>query len=585
MGSRSLASRTRSHDEQSGEGFPSGQGCGRASHAGSRKLVDAADPSAEVGAVIGGKYKLKSLLGTGGMGAVYEAENTWTRRPVALKLLHPAFANSREVVERFMQEAQLASQIRHPNIVDVLDLGQEPSDNSLFIVQELLHGNDLRTLLDASGRLDVPTAIDIALPLMGALAVAHRRGVVHRDIKPENIFLAHDDSGEVVPKLIDFGISKIATDAPGSRNLTQSGTLVGTPNYMSPEQARGDAQIDGRSDVWSLGVVLYEMLSGCVPFDAPNQNVLMVKIIMEQAPRIETVAPDVHSALAAIVHGALVNDREGRLSDMPAFIAALLQSGLWGPELFERHRRSLSISAEISGHLQAIARAGAQYTPTHVAPSRPTPSNLAPPMTQPEYSALPRVPPPSLTNEAVFAGTRQEETAPLPAGKPMETPVAWSPQEATADVVSGAPRWVVALVGTATIVLVVVAGAVWLQGSGPRIVTPPTPATNQGSVAPPQQTTPIEPPQTPVTPSQAPLAPPPIAPAVLDAGVATQPPRVVARPSRPPARGVIAPPTASPPPVRAPAVGAPVVRTPAVRAPVVRTPGENSQNGAPILGL
>jgi serine/threonine-protein kinase len=548
-------------------------------------LVDAADPSAEVGAVIGGKYKLKSLLGTGGMGAVYEAENTWTRRPVALKLLHPAFANSREVVERFMQEAQLASQIRHPNIVDVLDLGQEPSDNSLFIVQELLHGNDLRTLLDASGRLDVPTAIDIALPLMGALAVAHRRGVVHRDIKPENIFLAHDDSGEVVPKLIDFGISKIATDAPGSRNLTQSGTLVGTPNYMSPEQARGDAQIDGRSDVWSLGVVLYEMLSGCVPFDAPNQNVLMVKIIMEQAPRIETVAPDVHSALAAIVHGALVNDREGRLSDMPAFIAALLQSGLWGPELFERHRRSLSISAEISGHLQAIARAGAQYTPTHVAPSRPTPSNLAPPMTQPEYSALPRVPPPSLTNEAVFAGTRQEETAPLPAGKPMETPVAWSPQEATADVVSGAPRWVVALVGTATIVLVVVAGAVWLQGSGPRIVTPPTPATNQGSVAPPQQTTPIEPPQTPVTPSQAPLAPPPIAPAVLDAGVATQPPRVVARPSRPPARGVIAPPTASPPPVRAPAVGAPVVRTPAVRAPVVRTPGENSQNGAPILGL
>jgi serine/threonine protein kinase len=563
-------------------------------------VVDTADASAGVGAVVGGKYMLKSLIGTGGMGAVYEAENTWTRRPVALKLLHPAFANSREVVERFMQEAQLASQIRHPNIVDVLDLGQEPSDNSLFIVQELLHGNDLRTLLDASGRLDVPTAIDIALPLMGALAVAHRRGVVHRDIKPENIFLAHDDSGEVVPKLIDFGISKIATDAPGSRNLTQSGTLVGTPNYMSPEQARGDAQIDGRSDVWSLGVVLYEMLSGCVPFDAPNQNVLMVKIIMEQAPRIETVAPDVHPALAAIVHGALVNDREGRFSDMPAFIAAVLQSGLWGPELFERHRRSLSISAEISGHLQAIARAGAQHTPTHVAPSRPTPSTLAPPMTQPEYSAMPRVPPPSLTNEAVFAGTRQEETAPLPAGKPMETPVAWSPQEATADVASGAPRWVVALVGAATIVLVVVAGAVWLQGSGPRIVTPPTPATNQGAVAPPRQTTPIEPPQTPVTPSHATLAPPPIAPAVMDAGVATQPPRVVARPGRPPAGGVIAPPTASPPPVRAPAVGAPgvrapavgapVVRTPAVgapvvRTPVVRTPGENSQNGAPILGL
>ena len=536
-------------------------------------MADTADASARVGTVVGGKYALKSLIGTGGMGAVYEAENTWTRRPVALKLLHPEFANSREVVERFMQEAQLASQLRHPNIVDVLDMGQEESDNSLFIVQELLHGNDLRTLLDASGRLDAPTAIDIVLPLMGALALAHRRGVVHRDIKPENIYLAHDESGEVVPKLIDFGISKIVTDARGDRNLTQAGTLVGTPNYMSPEQARGDAQVDGQSDVWSLGVVLYEMLSGSVPFDAPNQNVLMVKIIMEHAPRIETVAPDTHPALAEIVQGALSNDRAGRFADMPAFIAAVLQSGLWGAELFERHRRSLAISAEMTGQFQALARASAQHAPSHVTPARVTPPSLAPQaMPQPEMATLPRITPPPMTDDTIVDDTivtvmRAGEVAQLRAGGASETPVAWSPRETPARTTSGTPRWVIVLAGVATMVLVAVAGAVWMQRREPVGVTAPVPATVQAAVVPSVVQPPVEPPQTPVTPIAQPVAAPAVARVAPDAAVAAQPSVV--------ARSVASPVRSAPPAARAPVV----------RAPVVRAPNNGTQNGAPILGL
>jgi serine/threonine protein kinase len=575
-------------------------------------VADTADASARVGTVVGGKYALKSLIGTGGMGAVYEAENTWTRRPVALKLLHPEFANSREVVERFMQEAQLASQLRHPNIVDVLDMGQEESDNSLFIVQELLHGNDLRTLLDASGRLDAPTAIDIVLPLMGALALAHRRGVVHRDIKPENIYLAHDESGEVVPKLIDFGISKIVTASRAdARNLTQTGTLVGTPNYMSPEQARGDAQVDGQTDVWSLGVVLYEMLSGSVPFDAPNQNVLMVKIIMEHAPRIESVAPDLQPALAELVHRALANDRASRFSDMSVFISAVLQSGLGGVELFERHRRSLAISAEMTGHFQALARARGVTTPAHVTPASTPSQPSVPPSAMPSLEAptVPRLaaldtidqeaptsvsrrPGPaaiavlrsspesaSLAAQHVDAPT-MPRIAPPHGSVPTPTPIGWVQQTEEAQestpAPAGTPRWVVAAAGVAALLLVVVAGVFWVQRHDPSVASQPTTATTPRSAA--ERPSP-EPARAPVTPlAEAPV--PAIVAIVPDASVA-----VPREPAHPPAA------VAATRPVREPVSPRPIVqRHPTVRPvaprPVVQRPPRNgTQNGAPILGL
>lgn len=529
------------------------------------------DASERVGTVIGGKYHLLSVLGTGGMGAVYRAENTWTRREVALKLLHPELTNSREVVERFMQEAQLASQLRHPNIVDVLDMGQEPSDGSFFIVQELLHGNDLRTVIDASGRLDAETSIDIVLPLMGALALAHRRGVVHRDIKPENIFLAQDESGETVPKLIDFGISKIMTASRDARNLTQTGTLVGTPNYMSPEQARGDVLVDGQTDVWSLGVVLYEILSGRVPFDAPNQNVLMVKIIMEAAPRIETVAPDLPASLAAIVHTALANDRDARFADMPAFIAAVLQSGLWGPELFERHRRSLALSAEITGHFQALARLSASATPARVTPPQSMPPTSSPSQeapTMPRLAALE-----TIDQEAPTRVARLADIAPTPTIQALSpsaasaTPVGWSQETivAHASVSGGTPRWVLVLAGAATLVLVAMAGGLWVRRH--ELSASPSASTEARAVSVPARAArePLD--EAPVTPVTEPVAMPRV-PVAVDAGSERREP---ARPQR----QVV--------PVRR-AVASPLVR-PTVPRPAMQPSHNTPQNGAPILGL
>ncbi len=444
-------------------------------------MIDPGVATARVGSVIGGKYALQSLLAVGGMGAVYAAENTWTRRPVAVKLLHPEFVRTPEVAHRFMQEAQLASQLRHPNIVDVLDLGQDPADSSLYIVQELLHGNDLRAVLDASGRLDVSAAIDIVLPLAGALSLAHQRAVVHRDIKPENVFLAKDEHGGAVPKLIDFGISKVTTEGRDDRNLTQAGTLVGTPNYMSPEQARGEAQLDGQTDVWSLGVMLYEMLCGKVPFDAPNQNVLMVKIIMDAPTPIQSIAPDLPPALATVVHTALARERSARYPDMATFAAALLRCSPATNEVFERHRRSLP--PDFAAHLDA-----APWTDPTPAPSLP---------------AIPRT--------TVTYGT----------------PVGWShPADATPTVAPAPSRRGVFVAGIAALTVALVAAVVW---AGQRRPTPP-PRTLHVSY------------QTPA-PSAPPVAAPPpaVAPAVVapaETPAVAPAPAVAAklRPMRPPLR-------------------------------------------------
>jgi len=472
-------------------------------------MSDPGDAAARVGAVVGGKYSLTSLLGVGGMGAVYAAENTWTRRAVALKLLHPEFARTPGVAERFMQEAQLASQLRHPNIVDVLDLGQDVGDGSLYIVQELLQGNDLRTVLDASGRVDVQTALDVALPLMGALALAHRRGVVHRDIKPENIFLAGDEHGESTPKLIDFGISKVTAQGRDDRNLTQAGTLVGTPNYMSPEQARGDANLDGQTDVWSLGVVLYEMLCGKLPFDAPNQNVLMVKIIMEPAARIESVAPDLPAALAEVVHTALANDRGARYPDMSTLAAALVNCSDAAPTLFERHRRSLP------PEIGALLRVEPRSTPRTLPPSTA-------PMGVAEVGHLER---------ATFGQTIVDR--PTAQG----TPIGWSQEAASAPAASSSSsRRAVVIAGLVSLALVVSAASVWIVQRLP--VSPAHAATASVRPPPPGVVTPVALPPPP-TPSPAAIPPAARAAPLTQPAPAPAPPRLVRRVTPPPPRRVL----------------------------------------------
>src|ERR1700728_83204 len=206
--------------------------------------------SSREGEVLAGKYRLDGLLGAGGMGEVYRAENLGIGRSVAIKVLREEHGESAEVVMRFLREARAANIVRHPNVVDVLDVGQA-EDGSPFIVQELLEGEDLAHYVHAQGgKLPPETAIRLLIPAIDAVAFAHARGVIHRDLKPENIFLARDHSGAVVPKLLDFGISRVVSVE--EQRMTATGMSIGTPAYMSPEQIRADKVVDARTDVWSI---------------------------------------------------------------------------------------------------------------------------------------------------------------------------------------------------------------------------------------------------------------------------------------------------------------------------------------------
>jgi hypothetical protein len=277
--------------------------------------------------LIGGRYRVVRELGRGGMGAVYEAENVRTRRRVALKTMLDGTPGGEESRARFDREARAAGQLRHPNVVDVLDLGDDDARSLRFIVQELLEGGDLGQCLRAVGALSPRAAVATLLPVMDALAAAHARGVFHRDVKPDNIYL-HEGAAGVVPKVIDFGIAKLSAldDDPG-RSVT--GEMVGSPNYVSPEQARGDRDVDGRADVWSLGMVFYKCLAASVAYAAPTTSMLLAKIIYEEPTPLAALAPSLPRDLTAVIQRAVVKDRALRWSSMAEFAAAVRGCALW----------------------------------------------------------------------------------------------------------------------------------------------------------------------------------------------------------------------------------------------------------------
>ncbi len=285
-----------------------------------------------VGQTIGEKYLLQRLLGVGGMGAVFEAKNIGTGRRVALKLMLAALAQHKDQVERFLREARAAAKIEHPNIVQVLDVGQS-ADGSFYLVQEFLRGRDLRSLLDERSVLAPSEVRSLLAPVMSALAAAHKLGVVHRDIKPDNIFVAEQSTGERLAKVIDFGIAKLTEAGPENLSVTRTGTAIGTPLYMSPEQARGERSIDGQTDVWSLGVVMFEALSGSTPFSGESYNEVLAKILTLRAPRLDEIAQGISSEIAAVVAKSLEPSRAHRYRSMDEFLAATMSA-----EAFAGHR-------------------------------------------------------------------------------------------------------------------------------------------------------------------------------------------------------------------------------------------------------
>lgn len=280
-----------------------------------------------IGKTVAGRYGLVRLLGDGGMGAVYKAEDNVLRRFVALKLLHPAAAANPAAVERFLREAQAAASIGHPNIIDILDFGE--SDSKPYLVMEYLRGRSLADALATDGPFSVRHACAIATHALAGLQGAHDRGILHRDLKPANLMLTARFGDRTFVKLLDFGFAALLGDgaSPPDRSLTPARTLVGTPAYAAPERLRGDDRRDPRTDLYALGVVLFEMLAGVRPFDASSFSELARKVQHDPAPALRLYRPDTPEVLERIVAKALSKNAEDRFQDAETFAAALVPFG------------------------------------------------------------------------------------------------------------------------------------------------------------------------------------------------------------------------------------------------------------------
>ncbi|HET8528802.1 MAG TPA: protein kinase [Gaiellaceae bacterium] len=265
------------------------------------------------GDLVADRYELEELVGTGGMSSVYRALDTLLERNVALKILHPHYGDDDEYVERFRREARAVAQLSHPNIVTVIDRGDD--DGQQYIVFEYVDGDSLKQLVDRDGPLPARRAVELGLQVADALAFAHHNGLVHRDVKPQNVLVTGD--GEA--KVTDFGIARSLDVEHG---VTQTGTVLGTSNYLSPEQARGQT-VTPATDVYSLGVVLYELLTGEVPFPGENFVAVAMKHINEPPPSLLQRRPDLPMRLVAAVERALAKDPANRFPSMDAFAAEL----------------------------------------------------------------------------------------------------------------------------------------------------------------------------------------------------------------------------------------------------------------------
>jgi serine/threonine-protein kinase len=279
-----------------------------------------ADPL--VGSVLAERYEIVRRIGEGGMGAVYEARHTVIGKRVAVKVLLEKFLEKPELVARLLQEARLASSIGHENIVDVTDFGTT-SDGRAFVVMEFLEGESLAQLVIRDAPLPVERSLRIARQVASALGAAHDKGIVHRDVKPENVYLVRRSDADYV-KVVDFGVSKAVhtrEEGPEWQRLTRTGMVLGTPLYMSPEQARGGEDIDARADIWAVGVLLYECLTGEVPFRAHNYLGVISQVLTEEAAPPSRLRPElgIPVGVESVVMRALEKDRARRYQKMGEF--------------------------------------------------------------------------------------------------------------------------------------------------------------------------------------------------------------------------------------------------------------------------
>ncbi|HYM25349.1 MAG TPA: protein kinase, partial [Vicinamibacterales bacterium] len=517
--------------------------------------------SKNLGTVLDGKYRLDSYLSKGGMGSVYKATHVMLNKAVAVKMINAEIVSSPEIVRRFQREARAATTLNHPNIAAVYDLGQT-GDGTLYIAMEFIDGPSLKSVLSKEGPMDPARIVSLMWQVSAALAVAHRHSIIHRDLKPHNIMLTHDDHGREIAKLVDFGIAKTFDE---STQLTQTGFVVGTPQYMAPEQAEG-RPVDGRSDIYSLGVILYEMLSGDVPFSDPSTPMILIKHIKETPvlPSVKNPNAHVSPELEGIAMRCLQKDPAARFQTAEEFGSALNAVPLTpGGEAIKKDpaaARAWDFRTIVSSGSQTTAPQGASSAPTvpMSGPGATAPTVAAArtaatiPLAAPQQkTAIGQTAPPLPTVAATSAtpGPASAPTVPTPmpgAGATMSAPPVVAPPRPTIAQPAAAPTPTVALPAPSTtsskgplmmaaaIILVLIAAGAYLKFGRSSAPAGPTPDATTASTAPASAS---------AAPPAATSAPPP-APTDPGAGAPAAPPASASGPANPPASN---PPSSSAP--------------------------------------
>ena len=444
--------------------------------------------SLQQGQVLDGKYKIVRVIGEGGMGAVYEGENIRIRRRVAIKVLHAGVASNTEMVQRFEREAQVAGTVGNDHILEILDLGALPGGER-YMVMEYLDGETLTDRIKARTQVAPAEAVQLLRQVLRGLSAAHAAGIVHRDLKPDNIFILKEKAGiRDFVKIIDFGISKFSEVGGQSSRMTRTGALMGTPHYMSPEQATGSMDIDRRTDIYAVGIIMYEAVTGRVPFQAETFNQLLFEIALAKIIPARQVVPDLDPAIDSIIMKASARDPAQRFQSCEEFLAAL--------QAWERTGSAVSLPPEQS--LEAIFAA-----------SVPRASGQAVGSTDATISA--DTGSRGVSKESVSsAPTARSAGAPGPSAPKEPTVNSWaSSSQAGAPAKVGAPIFAATVLGFLLLAGAGIGAYVFFKSPSPAVPTPS--ARTATAPLPPSEASKSAEPQVPPTPAES-AAVPEIAP-------------------------------------------------------------------------
>jgi serine/threonine-protein kinase len=433
-----------------------------------------------VGATLSRRWRITRLLGEGGMGAVYEAQGVNGEGARALKVLHPEFVAEESILQRFFAEAQACQSLGHPNIAQIYEHGRA-EDGTPYLVMELLRGQPLSQYIHDRKLLTPEQAAPIVYGMLQALAAAHQQRIVHRDLKPDNVFLVDDGrgAGQFLVKVLDFGIAKVMDGAGGMGSKTRTGVLLGTPGYMSPEQIKNAKGVDPRSDLWSVGVMLFEMLTAKDVFPAENEFARLTAVLTQSVPPISSVAPHL-AAWDPFFQRALAKDPAQRFQSAQEMAQALVQTAQaahaqgqpasavarnWGTVALPAFSQIPAASPQAPGSAQ-VANGRSAAPPTYGAGSgygaSPAPAS-ATPQTYPSGGGSPAPqaarpmsapPPPLEPYRPAAAGPATHMSAGAMAPSPTLPGGSTSPQiEVVAPPPLGAPWWVVGAVGAGCLVV------------------------------------------------------------------------------------------------------------------------------------